>query len=70
MKAAFAQTVDLFLADPQNPFLRNHSLRDKFEGFRSINVTEDMRAVFKESKSGKRRVITFHMLGTHDELYR
>ena len=69
IKAAFAQTVDLFWADPQNPFLRNHALQDKFAGYRSIDVTEDWRAVFKETKSGARTVITFHLLGTHEELY-
>jgi addiction module RelE/StbE family toxin len=69
IKAAFAQTVDLFLADPQHPLLRNHALQEKLAGFRSINVTEDVRAIFKENKSGTRRVFTFHMLGTHEQLY-
>jgi mRNA-degrading endonuclease YafQ of YafQ-DinJ toxin-antitoxin module len=69
IKEAFLDTLGLFLADPYNPFVRNHPLRDKFAGFRSIDVTDDIRAVFKEEQSGERTVITFHLLGTHDELY-
>ena len=69
MRAAFTQTIDLFLSDPHHPFLRNHALGDKYAGFRSVNVTDDIRAVFKEEQSRERKVITFHMLGTHDELY-
>jgi len=69
IKSAFAQTLDLFQADPQNPFLRNHVLRGTLAGFRSINVNEDWRAVFKEAKSDARTVGTFHLLGTHEELY-
>jgi len=69
IKEAFLDTLELFLEDPTNPFLRNHPLREKFAGFRSIDVTDDLRAVFKEEQSGERKVITFHMLGTHDELY-
>ncbi len=69
IKEAFLDTLELFLEDPDNPFLRNHRLRDKFAGLRSIDVTPDIRAVFREEQSGKRKVITFHMLGTHKDLY-
>ena len=69
IRAAFAQTLDLFLADPDHPSLRNHPLKKQFTGFRSIDVTADIRAVFKETTTGKRNVITFHLLGTHKELY-
>jgi addiction module RelE/StbE family toxin len=69
IKAAFADTLELFVEEPKHPILRNHALKEKFAGSRSINVTDDWRAIFKESKSGKRRVFTFHLLGTHEELY-
>jgi len=70
IKSAFAQTLDLLLTDPYSPFLRNHPLRDKFTGYRSINITDDWRAIFKQSKSGRQTIITFHFMGTHKELYR
>ena len=69
VEEAFLDMLELFLEDPTNLFLRNHPLRDKFAGFRSIDVTDDIRAVFKEEQSGKRKIVTFHLLGTHDELY-
>jgi len=52
IKAAFADALELFNEDPNHPILRNHELKEKFTGSRSINVTEDWRAVFKENTSG------------------
>lgn len=69
IKTAFAQTLEIFLEDPGHPMLRNHALKEKLAGYRSIDVTEDYRAVFREFHSGERKVITFHMIGTHKDLY-
>jgi addiction module RelE/StbE family toxin len=69
IKEAFRETLALFLEDPHHPFLRNHPLKEQFAGYRSIDVTDDWRAVFKESSTGDRVVITFHLIGTHKELY-
>jgi addiction module RelE/StbE family toxin len=69
VRTAFSQTLELFVSEPNHPILRNHALKGKFAGSRSINVTEDWRAVFKEEQTGERTVITFHLLGTHEELY-
>lgn len=69
IRTAFTQALELFLEDPSHPVLRNHPLKEKFAGYRSIDITGDWRAVFKISKSGEQRVITFYMLGTHKDLY-
>jgi addiction module RelE/StbE family toxin len=69
IKAALADSLELFNEDPNHPTLRNHPLKEKFTGYRSIDVSGDIRAVFKETITGKRKIITFHMLGTHKELY-
>lgn len=69
IKLAFRETLALFLEDPNNPFLRNHPLTGKLSGYRSINVTEDWRALFKQTQTDKKKVITFHKIGTHQELY-
>lgn len=69
IKTAFAQTLEMFLEEPNHPSLRNHQLKDKLVGYRSIDVTEDYRAIFKESHLGKQKVITFHLIGTHEQLY-
>lgn len=69
IKKAFLEVINLFMDDPENQFLRNHALKGKFAGYRSIDVTDDWRAVFREDHSGERKIIIFHMLGTHKELY-
>jgi addiction module RelE/StbE family toxin len=69
IKETFLETLVLFREDPHHPFLRNHPLKEQFAGYRSIDVTDDWRAVFKESSTGDRNVITFHLIGTHKELY-
>lgn len=69
VKKAFRETLALFLEDPNHPTLRNHALKGKLAGYRSIDVTQDYRTLFKETRAGERKVITFHMIGTHEELY-
>lgn len=69
VKVAFREAVVLFLEDPDNPQLRNHLLREKYSGFRSINVTDDYRAIFRIKKEKYQSIVTFHELDTHDELY-
>lgn len=60
IKEAFLETLTLFLEDQGHPSLRNHALKEKFAGYRSIDITEDWRAIFRETLSGKRKIITFH----------
>jgi len=43
-------------------------LTGKYKGFRSINITGDWRAVFRELKSGE--IVYFDLLGTHSKLYK
>lgn len=61
--------LELFLEDQNHTALRNYLLKEKFAGYRSIDVTDDWRAVFRETYAGERKVITFHMIGAHKELY-
>ena len=66
----FFDTLQLLLEDPQNPSLRNHALRGKFTGLRSIDVTPDVRAIFKAEARGKGQIVyIFRLIGTHKELY-
>ena len=69
IKEAFLETLALFLEEPNNPFLRNHALRGKLAGYRSLDVTNDWRAIFKETQVGELRVIKFFAIGTHKNLY-
>ncbi|MBI2442868.1 MAG: type II toxin-antitoxin system mRNA interferase toxin, RelE/StbE family [Candidatus Levybacteria bacterium] len=65
IKIAFREALELFLEDPENSALRNHSLTGKYAGIRSIDVTVDWRALFREEAE---RII-FVELGTHTRLY-
>ncbi len=70
IQIAFREVLELFLDNSNHPNLRNHALREKYAGYRSIDVTGDWRAIFKIRKSKNKAVITFHILGTHSQLYK
>lgn len=71
IKRAFRQRFALFLTDQHHPLLHNHLLTGNFLGYRSINVTGDWRALYKEVPVDDGKVIIeFHLLGTHSQLYR
>ena len=57
--------LELFKEDKNNKILNNHSVDKAFAGCRSINVTGDYRAIFKEDGD----VVHFVNIGTHSELY-
>jgi addiction module RelE/StbE family toxin len=65
-KTAFREALELFLEDTHGEKLRNHTLRGKYAGVHSIDVTEDFRALYREDSER----IVFVELGTHNELYR
>jgi len=66
---SFDERIELFKQNPNNPQLNNHALREPYEGFRSIDITNDYRAVYEEVPSGNETVAYFSLLGTHKELY-
>jgi len=61
----FRERRDLFLEAPFHPLLDNHALHGKWQGYRSINITDDFRAVFKQENE----TITFVDIDTHHNLY-
>jgi len=68
IRIAFRTKLKVFSMDKFHPSLNNHALTAKFKGFRSINITGDWRAVFREFKNGE--IIYFDLLGTHSQLYK
>lgn len=58
--------IRLFVADPFDEILRNHSLSGEYSGCQSINITGDYRIIYEENSKG---FIEFLLIGTHDELY-
>jgi len=50
----FKKALEIFFKDPYNLELDNHELKREWEGFRSIDVTADLRAIYKEDKQSLR----------------
>lgn len=59
-------TIDLFQAEPFYKDLRNHSLRGKWKGHRSISIGGDLRLHFKMLDN---QTAYFVAIGFHSQLY-
>lgn len=55
----------MFSLNPYDLRLNNHILSGKWSGYRSINITGDWRAIFRETETG----VYFIAFGTHSQLY-
>ena len=56
----------LWQNNPSNPQLRDHALDGKYQGYRSINITGDVRALY--TKTGN-TIVIFGFIGSHSQLY-
>ena len=61
------ERLGIFLNDFHNPLLNNHALNGKYSGCRSINVTGDLRAVFKIEPGD---IALFIDIDNHPNLYK
>jgi addiction module RelE/StbE family toxin len=61
----FYERLEVFILDKNHKILNNHSVDKMFTDCRSLNVTGDYRAIFKEDNN----VAVFLNIGTHSELY-
>lgn len=62
----FKERRDLFLASLLHPLLHAHPLHGEYEGFWSINVGGDLRALYKYETADS---VIFVKIGTHHELF-
>jgi addiction module RelE/StbE family toxin len=60
------ERLALFLNDEFNPVLNNHPLHGKYKSYRSINITGDLRAVYKRAVNEG----IFVAVDSHSNLYR
>ena len=65
-KTAFKKRRDVFLRDVNSPLLHNHALHGVYSGYRSFNVTGDLRVIYKEIEKD---VYVFVLIGSHSDLY-
>lgn len=64
------ERLAIFKKNPNDLQLRNHQLKREYEGNRSIDITSDWRAVYRESGSVEDEVVVyFTAIGTHSQLY-
>ncbi|OGG12624.1 hypothetical protein A2875_05435 [Candidatus Gottesmanbacteria bacterium RIFCSPHIGHO2_01_FULL_46_14] len=69
IRKSLKQKLEIFYKNPNDSVLKNHVLRDAYEGYRSINITADWRAIYKEVQIGEDTVAYFVALGTHKQLH-
>lgn len=66
VKTSFKQRIELFKANPFDTTLRNHALKGRYLGFRSIDITGNVRALYTTQGD---KIIIFAFIGTHSQLY-
>jgi addiction module RelE/StbE family toxin len=69
IRKSFREKITMFAKDPQDPQLRNHSLQGAYQGYRSIDITNDYRALYTEKNEDDEIIAYFEEIGTHEELY-
>ena len=66
VQQTFRHRIQLFEEDNNNQLLYKHALKGKLEGFYSINITGDIRALYKVVGD---EVYLYDMIGSHSQLY-
>ena len=59
------ERLDMFAIDQSNPLLSTHDLNPPWQGYRSINITGDIRLIYRQEGSFYRLA----RVGSHSELY-
>jgi YafQ family addiction module toxin component len=62
----FYERLELFKKNPQDRVLRDHALKGKYKGYRSIDIDGDMRALYYVKGDV---VVVFAIIGSHSQLY-
>ncbi len=70
IRKSFREAIRIFSKSPFDPRLNNHKLQREHKGYRSINITANWRALYREFQEGKDTIAYFVTLGIHRELYK
>jgi mRNA-degrading endonuclease YafQ of YafQ-DinJ toxin-antitoxin module len=65
-KKKFKQRRDIFSIEPNSRILNIHKLHGEYAGLWSMNITADVRAIFKKQDD---RAVVFVDIGTHGDLF-
>ena len=63
----FDERLTLLISGSEKDMLRIHPLKGTYSGYWSMNVTGDIRAIYKLSVD--ENIIIFALIGGHSELY-
>lgn len=66
IKNKIVHQLEIFVIDPLDSRLHNHSLSGKWSMYRSIRVTGDIRAIYTIVDVG---IVRFIDIGSHSKLY-
>ncbi|MBI5754908.1 type II toxin-antitoxin system mRNA interferase toxin, RelE/StbE family [Candidatus Peregrinibacteria bacterium] len=66
MKKRFAERFLIFLKNPTEPILRDHSLVGDLSGKRAFSVSGDIRVIYRVLHKG---TILLLRIGTHNQVY-
>lgn len=65
-KVKFNERMSIFIFDQYSPILNNHKLHGEYADYRSVNITSDIRLVYRNIS---KEHVLLHRIGTHSELY-
>ena len=66
IQRAFYRKLELFSTNAFHPELNNHALKGRYTGYRSINITGDIRAIFIFLSEDS---VEFDDIDNHNNLY-
>ena len=66
----FAEKLKIFIEDPSDIRLRNHSLQWEYQWLRSIDITWDYRLIFREYWENAYEYVDVIDIWTHSQLYK
>ncbi len=66
-KNIYKSRIAIFKSNPFDFRLHNHALKGKYLGYRSIDITGDVRALYTVKGD---IIIIFGFIGTHSQLYK
>ena len=62
----FKNRLDFFLNDQHHRSLRRHPLKGKYAGYHSIDISGDLRALFRYQAENS---VVFSLIGMHSQFY-
>ncbi len=65
-KEKFYERLEIFKKNPHERILRDHALKGRYKGYRSIDIEGDLRALYYVYED---TVVIFGFIGTHGQLY-